>query len=163
MKSFLKGIPLRTYLQRPQPKCFIIHNLPLHRLYSTKMSNSLATPHLGVTFHVTIKVSPTNISAFLSALRPCWAATRRDPECLYYDVFHSTTEPGTFSVVEVWAKDSAWITENHIQRPYFKKYCDETENMWLKKDLVTFERLKGWSFLDEKYLEGGSKTEEEVK
>lgn len=34
--------------------------------------------------------------------------------------------------------------------------------MWLKKDLVAFERLKDWSFVDEKYLEGSSKTEEEV-
>lgn len=155
MNFSIKGNPFKR-------SSFIPHRLPPHRLYSTIMSKSLATPHPGVTFHVTIKVSPSNIPAFLSALRPCWVATRNDPECLYYDVFHSPTEPGTFSVVEVWDKDSTWIAENHIQRPYFKKYCEETEHMWLKKDLVAFERLKDWSFVDEKYLEGSSKTEEEV-
>ncbi|KAG0649454.1 3-ketosteroid 1-dehydrogenase helE [Hyphodiscus hymeniophilus] len=163
MKYLLKSILLRTYLRQPPSKCVLLHRLPSHRLYSTSMSNHLATPHSGVIYHVTIKIAPSNMTAFLSALRPCWAATRKDPECLYYEVFHSSTEPGTFSVVEVWAKDEAWITKNHIQRPYFKKYCEDTEHMWLKKDLVVLERLKGWNFVDESYLEGTAKTGELVE
>jgi quinol monooxygenase YgiN len=124
------------------------------------MSNPLFTPHRGVAFQVTIKIDPTNIEKFLEALRPCWLAVREDPECLCFDVFHSSSAPGTFLFIEVWGKDNDWIEKHHLTKEYFKKYCEATESMWLEKEVKAFDRLKDWNFVDEKYLEGSIKAKD---
>jgi quinol monooxygenase YgiN len=97
------------------------------------MSKPLFVSHHGVAFHVTIKINPSNIDKFPKALRPCWLAVQEEPECLYFDVFHSSSTLGTFLFIEVWGKDNDWIEKHHLTNKYFKKYCAATESVWLKR------------------------------
>ncbi len=124
---------------------------PAHRLHFTKMSGPL-TPQHGITFHVTYKIDPSNVDKFVSALRPAWEAIAKEPECIYFDVFRSASEPGTFRLVEVWNKDSTWIEDNHLTKDHYKQYREVTESMVVKRDLEVFERLQNWSVVRDAYL-----------
>lgn len=107
------------------------------------------------TLVVTIQISPSDIPAFLTALRPCWQACAREPECIYFDVHHSPSEPGTFRFVEVWTKDEKWFNDHQLTKSYYEPYVKVTEPMWIQpRKLEFFERLGGWCYVDEKYLEG---------
>lgn len=127
------------------------------------MDNPLAIPHEGVTHVGTIKIDPSNIDKFLKAFRQCWLEVCTEPECLYFDVFHSQSEPGIFHLVEVWSRDNDWFMEYQIKKDYYKPYWEATKSMWLNRDFQSFDRLKNWSFVDDRYLAGSVKAKEELK
>ena len=118
--------------------------------------------HPGVTHTGTIKVAPVDIDKFLEALRTCWLEVCREPECLFFDVFHSQAEPGTFHFIEVWSKDNDWFMDVQIKKDYYKPYWDVTRPMWISRDMHTYDRLAGWSFIDEKYLQGAITAREDL-
>ncbi|KAK5446566.1 hypothetical protein LTS15_009498 [Exophiala xenobiotica] len=92
-----------------------------------------------MTLHVTIRIDPANIEPFLKALRPCWTACCQEPECIFFDVYHDPSEPGTFRFVETWTKDEDWFP---ITKP-----------MWIAdREMAFFERVNGWSYVDDVYL-----------
>lgn len=131
--------------------------------HSTKTSAfvmSLFTPHPNqTTLIVTIHVSPEDVPAFLDALRPVWGLCLKEPECLYFDVFHSPSEPGKFRFVEVWAKDEKWFNEHQMTKSYYEPYTKVTEPMWIQpRKMEFFDRVGGWSYVDAKYLEGSQKS-----
>ncbi|KIX07913.1 uncharacterized protein Z518_02567 [Rhinocladiella mackenziei CBS 650.93] len=115
-------------------------------------------PSLGSTYttlHVTIQVDPSNVEPFLAALRPCWAACIREPECILFDVFHSGAEPGTFRFTEVWTKDEKWFREHQLTKPYYEPYLAITQPMWVAdRKMEFFERIGGWCYIDEAYSVG---------
>ncbi|KAK5051495.1 hypothetical protein LTR84_003147 [Exophiala bonariae] len=115
---------------------------------------SLSTPHTNqTTLIVTIRVSPNDVPAFLDALRPVWELCAKEPELLYFDVFHSPSEPGKFRFVEVWAKDEKWFNEHQLTKSYYEPYTKVTEPMWIKpREMEFFDRVRGWSYVTEKYL-----------
>jgi len=126
----------------------------------------MAHPHLmshqGVTHVGTIHIDPTNVDEFLEAFRACWVQVCREPECIYFDVFHSKTEPGRFHFVEIWNKDNDWFMEVQIKKDYYKPYWDITRPLWEARDLHTYDRLSGFNFVDGRYLEGSVKAKEEL-
>jgi quinol monooxygenase YgiN len=65
----------------------------------------------GFSLHVTITVDPSNIDDFLAAFRPCYEAVVAEPDCTYFEVFHSLDEPGVFRFVENWRKSPEWFRE----------------------------------------------------
>ena len=65
----------------------------------------------GFSLHVTITIDPSNIDAFLSAFQPCYEAVVAEPDCTYFEVFHSLDEPGVFRFVENWTKSPEWFRE----------------------------------------------------
>lgn len=74
----------------------------------------MSSPHVrstGFSLHVTITVDPANIAAFLAAFRPVYEAVVAEPDCTYFEVFHSIDEPGVFRFVENWSKDPQWFKE----------------------------------------------------
>jgi len=113
-----------------------------------------------LTLHATIKIDPTNTDKFLTALRPAWAAVINEPECLFFDVFHTPEEPGTFRFVEVWTKDWKWFLEHQMKKAYYQPYLAITEPMWLDRELKHWERADGWSYVDDKYLADSIRTGE---
>jgi len=110
----------------------------------------MASSNIQLTLHVTIKVAPHNVQNFLDALRPCWECCIQEPENLFFDVYHSPSEPGVFRFVEVWSKDREWFVEHQITKSYYGPYIALTQPMWLEPREIAFsERLAGWSHVSE--------------
>ncbi|UKZ76910.1 hypothetical protein TrVFT333_004625 [Trichoderma virens FT-333] len=105
----------------------------------------MSSPHVrtsGFSLHVTITIDPANISAFLAAFRPVYKAVVAEPDCTYFEVFHSLEEPGVFRFVENWSKDPQWFKENQLTKAYYIPYVEATEPMWIKpRSLKFFERF----------------------
>ena len=116
------------------------------------MPNLMMTTRRGVTFHLTITIDPKNIDRFLEALRPCWAAVIKEPNCIFFDVHYLPSKPGTFRFVEIWDKDNEWFERNQLGKEYYKLYWEITNSMWLSRKLEVFDRLGEWSFVGDKYL-----------
>jgi quinol monooxygenase YgiN len=111
------------------------------------------------TLIVTIRISPPDIPAFLDALRPCWQACAKEPELIYFDVFHSPSEPGKFRFVEVWTKDEKWFNEHQLTKSYYGPYTEVTEPMWIQpREMEFFNRVGGWCYVNGRYLEGIQKS-----
>lgn len=120
------------------------------------MSSSTSPKTTGqMTLHVTLRIDPSNIEPFMEALRPCWQGCLREPECIFFDVFHSPTEPGTFRFVEVWKRDQKWFEEHQLTKPYYEPYLTITKPMWIAdREMLFTERVDGWSYADAEYLQG---------
>lgn len=153
MYGLLKSFTVRSCLQLPR--------LPTSRLHERclrSMSTSLVTPHQGVTFSLKYKVDPVNTQKFVEALRKCWESTSKEPECLYFEVFHSPSEPGTFRLIEIWSKDVEWMEKNHLPREYYQQYRKAVEPLVLTRELEVLDRLRTWNVVDESYLTDSIRT-----
>ncbi|MDE6367935.1 MAG: antibiotic biosynthesis monooxygenase [Muribaculaceae bacterium] len=51
------------------------------------------------------------------------AASRNDAGCISYDMFESTTTPGSFIIIETWQNDS--LLDIHSHAPHFEKYVPQ--------------------------------------
>lgn len=122
------------------------------------MSKIFLTPHLGVSFSLKYKVDPSNSAKFTEALRKCWEHTSKEPECLYFEVFHSPNEAGTFRLVEIWAKDMEWMEKHHLPREYYQNYRKVVEPFIISREFEIFDRLQGWNVVDDEYLLGSIRT-----
>lgn len=127
------------------------------------MSNSLLSPHQGVTHVGTIKIDPADTETFLKAFRECWVQVCKEPECIYFDIFHSQTEPGRFHFVEVWSKGNDWFMDVQIKKDYYKPYWEITRPLWKERDMHVYDRVEGFSFVDQRYLQGSVKDKEELR
>ena len=106
------------------------------------------------------KIDPTNIDKFLTALRPLWNAVCREPECLFFEVLHDSKETGTFRFIEVWSKDSTWFFEHQAKKPYYKPFFEVAEPLMLDRVIKSWERVGGWSYVSDQYLEGSVREED---
>jgi quinol monooxygenase YgiN len=103
---------------------------------------------------VTIRIDVSNITSFLAALRPVWKSCISEPECIFFDVSHSPTEPGIFRFVEVWKGDQMWFEDVQLKKEYYTPYVEVTRPMWVaERELVYTERVEGWSYAADMYLE----------
>ncbi|EXJ83462.1 hypothetical protein A1O1_07085, partial [Capronia coronata CBS 617.96] len=74
---------------------------------------------------------------------------------VYFDVFHSPTEPGTFVFQKVWTGDKKWFYEHQLTKPYYEPYTAATKPMWLTDRKMEFlDPVDGWSYVDNAYLAG---------
>lgn len=55
------------------------------------------------------------------------AASRLDAGCISYDLFESTTTPGSYIIVETWENDS--VLDIHSNAPHFAKYVPQLNAM----------------------------------
>ena len=119
----------------------------------------MAVP-MRMTLFVTITVHPKDHDEFLKALRPCWQGCIQEPECIYFDVFHSSDNPGTFRFVEVWTENREWFKTVQLNRSYYEPYLSITKPMWVKdREMVYLDRVPNWNFVDKRYLDGSIKQE----
>ncbi len=81
---------------------------------------SKSSPH-GISLHVTITVAPSDVDAFLAALKPCYEAVTAELECTYFEVYHNPANPGELRFVENWSQSKEWFVEVSIALPYRQK------------------------------------------
>jgi len=104
--------------------------------------------------HVTIKIDPSKTQPYLEALRPAYECVVHEPECVFFDMFHSDDEPGLFRFVEGWTKDKEWFMKHQLTKPYYHPYEEATKPMWTEPPKFLFtNRIDGWSTVSKEYLE----------
>jgi len=75
------------------------------------MSNEKSNENYGFSLHVTVHVSPKDSEAFLAALKPVYELVAAEPECTYFEVFHSKDEPGVFHWIENYTQTKEWFMQ----------------------------------------------------
>ena len=71
----------------------------------------MSNERYGVSLHVTVHVFPKDSEAFLAALKPVYELVAAEPECTYFEVFHSKDEPGVFHWVENYTETKEWFMQ----------------------------------------------------
>jgi quinol monooxygenase YgiN len=71
------------------------------------------------TLWATISVDPADSPTFLDALRGLHNEAAHDPDLLFFDLSESYDTPGTFHLVEIWAKDRDYLlnVRTHFHLP----------------------------------------------
>lgn len=63
-----------------------------------------------------LKTKPGSTEAIREAVAPCLEATRKEPGCIYYDLFQSLEDPDTLVFVEKWESREALAA--HFEMPH---------------------------------------------
>lgn len=73
----------------------------------------MAATYTGPSFslHVTITIDPSNIEKFFEALKPAYDAVIAEPECVFFEVYQSSSEPGVIKFVENWNASLEWLMD----------------------------------------------------
>ena len=79
---------------------------------------------------------------------------------MYFEVLRSTTDDCVFHFVEVWSEDATWFNNVQIKKDYYKPYWEITNPMCVDKRVSEYERLTGWSFVDDRYLQSALRTKD---
>ena len=112
-----------------------------------------ATSAALLSVHVTIRVAPASVPAFLDAFRPCQAGCLSEPECLYFDVFHDGN--GLFRFVEIWTHTKESFQSVQMNKPYYEPYTTLTKPLWLEERRTEyFDQLPGFLGVKGGYIEG---------
>lgn len=56
----------------------------------------------GLNAQATATVKPDDVGAFLKELRPIFEKVTAEPECISFEVYQSTENPGVIHLVENW-------------------------------------------------------------
>lgn len=119
---------------------------------STTTTSDNTQPLLGV--HVSISISPADVTAFLAALKPCQQGCASEKECLFFDVFHDGQ--GNFRFMEIWVGDEEWFRRVQFAKPYYEPYTSITQPMWTKERVIEFRpQVPGWLKVKKAYVEPG--------
>lgn len=62
------------------------------------------------TARVTLTFDPKDSHVFLDALRELWEQAKEEEDLLFFDVSESSTTPGTFHLIELWARDIDYLS-----------------------------------------------------
>jgi len=73
--------------------------------------SAMSNENYGFSLHVTVHVSPKDSEAFLAALKPVYELVAAEPECTYFEVFHSKDEPGLFHWIENYTQTKEWFMQ----------------------------------------------------
>ncbi|KAK6951378.1 hypothetical protein Daesc_007913 [Daldinia eschscholtzii] len=84
-----------------------------------------------LTLHVSVLIAPENVDKFLKLFKAVFDLVAAEPECLFFEVYKSVEEPGKIAWVEHWSKDLKWFMENQMTKPYYKKYLELTEPLFV--------------------------------
>ena len=60
---------------------------------------------------VTVYFKPEDIPKFFEAFKPIFDEVSADPDCLYFEVFQDTEDPGKISWIENWNKTPSWFMQ----------------------------------------------------
>jgi quinol monooxygenase YgiN len=71
---------------------------------------------------VHLQVKKGEEKAILESVKPCIAATRKEPGCLTYEFSQDTQDPTKFVFYEKWK--SAKALEEHLAAEHTKKFVD---------------------------------------
>jgi quinol monooxygenase YgiN len=68
---------------------------------------------MSVRLVVTINAAPGKGAEFARAFQPRCEESRKDPGCLQFELFQSTTDPDKFALLELWENQAA--LDNHAK------------------------------------------------
>jgi len=86
----------------------------------------------GFSVHITVYVSPDNVSAFLEAHKPVIELVCKEEECVFFEMYQNPNSVGEFSWVENWSTSPEWFMTNQATKEYYKEYFKVTEPMYVK-------------------------------
>ncbi|KAI8633767.1 hypothetical protein F5Y19DRAFT_252303 [Xylariaceae sp. FL1651] len=117
-------------------------------------SNPITSPALsrkmpfasGLSLHVTVYIAPENVNRFMAAFKPVFDKVVAEPECLFFEMYQSSQEPGKISWVEDWSKSPEWFLENQVTKDYYREYFATTEAMFIKPREFQFLERTGPDF-----------------
>jgi quinol monooxygenase YgiN len=66
------------------------------------MFPTMASNSQGISLQITVHIAAENLSKFREAFKPVYDNVIMEPDCTYFEVFHSHEEPGTLSWIENW-------------------------------------------------------------
>lgn len=92
--------------------------------------------------HVTCKVhaKPEHRDEVRRILEECVAVSRREPGCLYYDLYQLRDRPDTFLLIDGWASDEA--VASHLAEPDIIRIMTDLEALVSgPQELTISERL----------------------
>jgi quinol monooxygenase YgiN len=111
------------------------------------------SPLPGISLQVTVTIAPENVSKFLELFQSVYEKVIAEPECTFFEVYHSPENPGVLSWVENWylllsffllwllltdayvvtrTQSIEWLFQNQFSKEYYKEYLETTEPMFLK-------------------------------
>ncbi|KAI1824580.1 hypothetical protein F4861DRAFT_505502 [Xylaria intraflava] len=126
----------------PSPTTTLTTNHSNHSISSPVLPRKMSSPTSGWSLHVTVYIAPENIDGFLAAFKPVFDRVTAEPECLFFEMYHSPQEPGKLSWVENWSKSPEWFFENQVTKDYYKEYFAITEAMFTKpREFQFLERI----------------------
>jgi quinol monooxygenase YgiN len=104
-------------------------------------------------------VKSDKIEEFKAAHRPVWAACAKEPECLFFDLFHDK-ENNTFRFVEVWSKDKEWFEEEQMTKSYYAEMWPKSQPLWEGESKIEYYERDGEACIfRQDYLDGGRKVD----
>ncbi|CAI7625717.1 unnamed protein product [Penicillium pancosmium] len=96
----------------------------------------------GLSLHVTVHIDPANVPRFFELFKPVYEAVIAEPECRFFEVYQSPTDPGTVRWVENWAASTEWFETQQMTKEYYNEYLAETKAMYVKPgEFKIFNRL----------------------
>lgn len=70
---------------------------------------------MSVRLVVSINAAPGKGSEFAAAFKPRCETSRKDPGCLQFDLFQSTSNPDKFALLELWESPEALANHAKLQ------------------------------------------------
>ncbi|KAF1954591.1 hypothetical protein CC80DRAFT_493718 [Byssothecium circinans] len=108
------------------------------------MSTPTSTSTSSFSLHVTYYINPAKADDFLAALRPAYEGVIAEPECIFFEVYTSRNEPGTFKLVENWNATEEWMMNVQLKKDYYKPYLAAIESMQVKpREFEILTRMAG--------------------
>ena len=97
-------------------------------------------PIKGISFILSVKIfiAPQSVPEFLAHFKAAYDAVLAEPECLFFTVGTSPSEPGVVSWTEGWVKDVDWFMNVQIKKEYYQPYFEATERLFLKPRTSAF-------------------------
>ena len=84
---------------------------------------------------VKIFIAPESVPEFFTHFKTIYDDVLAEPECLFFSVGTSPSEPGLIAWTEGWSKDVDWFMNVQLKKDYYKPYFEATEKMFLKPSL----------------------------
>ncbi|KAF2805949.1 uncharacterized protein BDZ99DRAFT_466255 [Mytilinidion resinicola] len=106
------------------------------------MASTAPAPTLTMILKVT--VDPSNVPAFLEALRPVYDGVSSTPECTFVQLLQSPSSPGEFKIVETWNATMEWLQSVQLKKPYYAILAEKVTPLYTKpQEIEVWEGVQG--------------------
>ncbi|KAH7324978.1 hypothetical protein B0I35DRAFT_449760 [Stachybotrys elegans] len=105
----------------------------------------------GISLHVSVTISPENVTRFFEFFKPVYEAVIAEPECSFFEVYQSPEDPGALHWVENWSQSVEWLIKVQLTKPYYQEYLEATEPMFIKpREFKVVHHVEGYSYAETK-------------
>ncbi|KAF2804313.1 uncharacterized protein BDZ99DRAFT_398244 [Mytilinidion resinicola] len=86
----------------------------------------------GLNAQATITIKPEDVPTFLKELQPIYEKVTAEPQCISFEVFQSTDNPGVIHLVENWTESVQWFMEVQAKKEYYKAYFEAIKPLFVE-------------------------------